>query len=97
MSQRTRDVHVACYLGRECALVDYGGLVVHRIKEFQVSSSAALALAASKDPKSAQGAAAASGIRLRGVKVEPYLAKEEEKESYKVLHQLEFNSFREQA
>ena len=36
-------------------------------------------------------------MKLRGVPVEQWYAKEEEKESYKMLHQIEFNSFREQA
>ena len=39
----------------------------------------------------------ASTIKLRGVPISPYLMKKEEKEGYKILHQLEFNSFRTQA
>jgi len=34
ISARTRDVHVACYLGRDCALIDYQNFVAYRIKEF---------------------------------------------------------------
>jgi len=36
-------------------------------------------------------------IRLRGVKTDQYHAKEEENESFKIMHQIEFNSFREAA
>jgi len=41
---------------------------------------------AAKDSKNAQAPATANQVRLRGVKVDQYIAKEEEKESYKVLH-----------
>ena len=36
-------------------------------------------------------------VKLRGVPSEPYQVNPDEKETYKLIHQLEFNSFREQA
>lgn len=53
----------------------------------------------SKDPTNSSSVAAVepTSKKLRGVLVEPYFLKEDEKESYKMLHQIEFNSFREQA
>lgn len=60
---------------------------------------ASKAAADSKDLANSISVAAAepTSKKLRGVLVEQYFLKEDEKESYKMLHQIEFNSFREQA
>ena len=116
ISQKTRDVTVVCYLGRDCAIRDYRNFSVSKIykKDVPLSSFQSPVITA-KDSKNASSQKEAKNkaegdssttkkdtddsttIKLRGVPLVPYLIKKEEQETYKVLHQLEFNSFHTQA
>ena len=67
ISQRTKDVSVACYIGRDCAIRDYAGFSVTKIskKEYTITSqantseqSAAAAVVQKQEEK--KGGAAAS-------------------------------------
>ena len=103
ISARTKDVSVACYLGRECANKDYSNFQVSKkIGKKDVSlasmSSTMAHLQQQKGEKNGGASGQVQQIKLRVIPLEShYLMKKDEKETYKVLHQMEFNSFREQA
>ena len=91
---------MACYLGRECAIKDYSNFAVNKIYSKVMPMAAPPHLIPSIMPKGAkvpEGVTAHVTVKLRGVNCDGYFSKIGEKETYKVLHQIEFCSFREQA
>ena len=89
ISQRVKDVSVACYIGRDCAIRDYSSFSVNRIYRKEVPIAAPPHLLPSLVPKGTkipEGLSAHVTIKLRGVNCDQYYTKSNEKETYKILH-----------
>ena len=88
---------IGCYLGRECSVGDYSRFSMynmqHRIAHVYPLETIANIHNSTGPPSSSKK----ESINLRRLDFDQYLKNQEEKESYKVLHQLEFNSLREQS
>ena len=89
ISQRVKDVSVACYIGRDCAIRDYSSFSVNRIYRKEAPIAAPPHLLPSLVPKGTkipEGLSAHVTIKLRGVNCDQYYTKTGEKETYKILH-----------
>lgn len=89
ISQRVKDVSVACYIGRDCAIRDYSSFSVNRIYRKEAPIAAPPHLLPSLVPKGTkipEGLSAHVTVKLRGVNCDQYYTKTGEKETYKILH-----------